>query len=53
MENVSNVTKLENQLKMGLTLVIDYNEERQIDISSKNIIKDAVGHSFSFLGAKS
>ena len=35
----SNIERIENQLEMGLTLVLDYNEERQINYNA--ISKDA------------
>ena len=42
----SNSERLENQLEMGLTLVLDYNEERQINynIISKDAKKKSLYH---------
>ena len=34
LQNLKDSQKLDNQLKMGLTLVLDYNEERQIDYNN-------------------
>ena len=55
LEELKDSKKLRNQLKTGLTLALDYNEERQLDIksSSKNNDNDG-GNSFSmFVDTKS
>ena len=44
LQELKDSTKLENQLKFGLTLVLDYNEERQINFNS---MTPEEGHEFT------
>ena len=36
LQNLKDSTKIEEQLEMGLTLVLDYNEERQMNVIPRN-----------------
>ena len=45
--------KLTKQLEMGLTLILDYNEERQIDLNTDPNIGSSLTTSISYSGGKS